>query len=495
MSPISTLADCGYRRLGPLPTNGPGLTASEIVEVIKRCDQYESASEWVRRRGRKKGVPIVWPYEVVTVFDRTTALTNDYLQFTEDYFASIFANTDLPRLWTENETILSLVEEAASELDRWRGMYRLIQSLHYAGRQRLRPLLRDRVAPCFFGLYPEGRVAAVRYTDTNDNAASMLRVLYAAAQTSLAQVKQSSQGIRTLQCWHMNSAINLGQTLLELFNYLFYPFIAGSRGGPPGLDFLFLFEPAEQFAIVPYPRNWLAPACTAASFGREEVGLMAVLQDYKGPAAMRAAHQRYQFAKGYTVGERLDLFRWYIDRVNRLLYQMADVANFTEGLDPEAAIDPVFGFEHHMTVDRLARKTLLSMSLEDVGTARFMVFEVAELYDTLSERFRRSGSTEFFKDLLHPVEGPAILRDRLALLPAPFGHDLPALADQLYQKIQEAVIGSVWLRSKVTDSHVMVRDKALAAERPMPHADFVAELMRCYRNGHHGYFTAGDPQG
>lgn len=270
--------------------------------------------------------------------------------------------------------------------------------------------------------------------------------------------------------------------------------IAGFRGGPPGLDFLFLFEPAELYTPVPYPRNWLAPASTAASFGREQVDLLAVIQDYKGPAGMHAAHQRYQFAKGYTVGEKLDLLRWYIERINRLLYQLADVTNFTEGLDPEAAIDPVFGFEHHMTVDRLVRKTLLSMSLEDAGTARFMVFEVAELYDTLSHLFRGTGSTEFFKDLFHPVEGPALLRDRLTLLPAPFGQDLPALADQLYQKIQQTVIESVWLRTKVTASHVQVRDKAMAAESPEPHADFVAELMRCYRNGHHGYFTAADKQ-
>jgi len=326
------------------------------------------------------------------------------------------------------------------------------------------------------------------------SAASMLRVLYAAAQTPLAEVKQSFQGIRTLQSWHMNSAINMGPTLIGLFNYLFYPFIAGYHGGPPGLDFLFLFEPVEHYIPERYPRNWLWPASAAASFGRGQVDLMAVIQDYKGATGMHAAHQRYQFVKGYTVGERLDLLRWYIERINRLLYQLADVTNFTEGFDPEAVIDPVFGFEHHMTVDRLACKTLLSMSLEDAGTARFMVFEVAELYDALSHLFRGMGPTEFFKKLFHSIEGPALLRSRLALLPAPFGQELPALADCIYERIQQTVIESIWLRTKVTTSDVQVRDKTLAAESAVSHADFVAELMRCYRNGHHGYFTAADKQ-
>jgi hypothetical protein len=29
---------------------------------------------------------------------------------------------------------------------------------------------------------------------------------------------------------------------------------------------------------------------------------------------------------------------WYVGRVNRLLYALTDVASFTEGRDPEAAI-------------------------------------------------------------------------------------------------------------------------------------------------------------
>src|SRR5262249_17359811 len=212
---------------------------------------------------------------------------------------------------------------------------------------------------------------------------------------------------------------------IELFNHLFYPFIAGSRGGPPGLEFLFLFEPAEQYAPAVYPRSWLAKASTAASFGKEQVNLMEVVRDHKGPAGQHAAHQRFLFSHGYGVAERLGLLRWYIDRVNRLLYEVADVANFTEGGDPEAAIDPGFAFEHHLTVDRLARKTLLSMSLEEAGTARLMAFEVADLYDTLSHLFQGTPRTDFFKSLFHPVEAPALLRARLGRLPAPFGSDLP----------------------------------------------------------------------
>jgi hypothetical protein len=373
-------------------------------------------------------------------------------------------------------------------------MYSLARSLNWSGQQGLRPLLRDHVAPTFFSLYPDGKIAVVRSTLEYENAAALERILYAGAQTPLQEIKQGGQGIGTLQDWHLNSMGKISPLVLGLFTHLFYPFIGGIRGGPLGLDFLFLFEPAERYTPAPSPHNWLEAATAAASFGRERVNVLEVLQDYTGPAGQHLEHQRFRAATGYTVSERVKLLEWYVERVNRLLYEMTDVANFTSDRDPESPIDPVFAFEHHLTVDRLARKTLLSMSLEEVGTTRFMAFEVADLYDMLSHLFQGTPTTDFFKDLFHPVGGPALLRDRLAQLPAPFGTDLPALVDQLYQRIQQTIIGSVWLQAKVTASNVLVRDKSLANDKALSHEDFVAEVMRCYRNGHHGYFTTSDRQ-
>jgi len=285
----------------------------------------------------------------------------------------------------------------------------------------------------------------------------------------------------------------LGPLLIDLFFYLFYPFIGGFRGGPVGLDFLFLFEPAEHYTPDLYPRNWLAVASTAAGFGRERVALYESLRDVRGPAWNHAAHQRYRHARGYSVEQRLELLKWYVEQANRLLYELTDIANFTAGRDPEGAIDPVFAFEHHLSVDRLARKTLLSMSLEEVGTAKQLAFEVAELYDGMSKLFgNHVDASDFFKRLFHPQKGPALLRDRLRQLPGPFGSELPALAEQLYGRIEETVVNSVWLKSKVVADGVLVRSRDLTREEPVSRSDFVAELMRVYRNAHHGYFTAAD---
>jgi hypothetical protein len=494
MSSLLALSDVGFRRFGSLLSSGEGVTPEQAAAAAAQCGDYEVAGAWVRRRARKKGPSLVQSFKILDVLDQSADLTNERLAFVDHYFRSEFANTPLPRLTTESENILGLVESAGRER-RPLGMYRLNQALAYAGPQRLKPVLRDHVAPCFFNLYPRGKIVVISYNADNDNAAALMRTLYAAAQTPLAEVRQRNfSGIGTLQNWHLNSLTLFGPLLFDLFLYLFYPFVGGYRAGLVGLDFVFLFEPAEKYVPDLYPRNWLAIASTAADFGRERVNLYESLRGFQGPAWQHAAHQRFQYEQGYTVAARLALLEWYVRQVNRLLYELTDVANFTEGNAPDRVIDPVFGFEHYLAVDRLARKTLLSMSLEEAGTAKLMTFEVAELFDTLSLLFRGTLPTDFFKDLFHPVEGPALLRSRLARLPPPFDADLPALADRMYQEIQQTVIDSVWLRTKVTPSDVLVRDRALAVEKPIPHADFVAELIRCYRNGHHGYFTASDKQ-
>lgn len=116
---------------------------------------------WVRWRARRNGGRFIPSFEIVDVLDRTTDLGGDRLAFVEEYFRSEFANADVPRLTTQSETLLSLAS-AAREAPRWRGMYRLHQTMSLAGPQTLKPMLRDHVAPCFFELYPEGKTAVIR---------------------------------------------------------------------------------------------------------------------------------------------------------------------------------------------------------------------------------------------------------------------------------------------------------------------------------------------
>jgi hypothetical protein len=185
VSPIVSLCDIGYRHFGPLPAAGGGLAPQHVAITAAQCGDYEASGPWVRRRGRKKGGRFIDSFQIIDVLDRHSDLTGERLGFVDDYSRSEFANANVPRLTTEGDNLLGLVQSAGTEECRWRGMYRLEQALHFAGPQRLKLLLRDHVAPAFFRLYPEGKVAVIRYNPENDGAAALMRTLYAAAQTPL----------------------------------------------------------------------------------------------------------------------------------------------------------------------------------------------------------------------------------------------------------------------------------------------------------------------
>jgi hypothetical protein len=496
---LGSWADFGYRRVGPLPASGGGWSAAKVAERLTSLGGYEATpDDWVRRRARRKGAQFSGSIEVVTVLDRDTPLDDEALAFLEKHARSEW--TALESGWkqvrADPEDLVDAVGEAETVEERWRGLYRLAQALFYIGPEvsRLRPMFRQQVAPCFFRLYPQGKIVVLRCDTAVDGAAALLRLLYATSQApSQELLADDFRGIQTLQQWHMASLSRLMPALLGLFNHLFYPHVGGACACLHGLVFLFLMDPPEQHIPAPFPRNWLGFPSRSASFGREAVDAVEVIQAFNGPAYQRESHQRFCHAHGFSAEERVKLLRWFIDRVNRLLYELTDVANFTQDHDPQAVLDPVFAFEHQLTVDRLLRKTLLAMSLDEAPAGNLMAFEIADLYDTLSDRFgNHKKKTDFFKKLFHTQEGPALLAPRFVDMPAPFDAYFASLTAQVYRKIEETVLASVWRPAKVTPNGVLVRDKNLLTQSPMPVPQFVAEVMRAYRNAHHGYFSA-DP--
>ncbi|MGL4554259.1 MAG: hypothetical protein ACRC33_24105 [Gemmataceae bacterium] len=469
--------------------------------LVAQGDYESQSGVWVRRQARRKGARFPASTEIVTVIEKDTGLDGDALAFMDGQASSSWTRMleGAVQFRGRFDDLARIIDDAEKTAEKpWRLLHHLSQALTLSGPELLRPMLRRHVAPCFFRRWPAGRIVVLRYDLGVDTAAALLRVQYAAAQAPLAELREEGfRGIRTMANWHMASLTRLVPALLAAFNNLCYPFVGGSSANPPGLAFLFLLDPPERIDLEPFPRNWLAIPGSACSFGRESADAAEILQDLSGPAHQRASHGRYRHDRGFTADERLGLLRWYIDRVNRLLYELTDAANFTEGHDPEAPIDPVFGYEHQLTADRLMLKTLLSMSLDEAPTANLMAFDVADLYDTLGVMFRhRDGSgkaygpADFFKSLFNPQEGPRLLAGRLAMLPEPFAGHFSGVAATAYAALERTVLGSVWRKGKVTGGGVMVRDKTLSSEALMPAPQFVAEVMRAYRNAHHGYFSA-----
>src|SRR5579883_460141 len=162
---ILPLSDFGYRRFGSLPPGGGGFDAGVVAQGAAQVSDYDVAGAWVRRRDRRRDGQPIEALRIVDVLDAGTDLGGDRLAFIADYLRnSEFANTDLPELTTDDDTLTRLLETAADPNEpRWRGMYRLSQALYYAGRHRLTDLFRGRIARASL---TSTRRAESRWSDT-----------------------------------------------------------------------------------------------------------------------------------------------------------------------------------------------------------------------------------------------------------------------------------------------------------------------------------------
>jgi len=107
-------------------------------------------------------------------------------------------------------------------------------------------------------------------------------------------------------------------------------------------------------------------------------------------------------------------------------------------------------------------------------------------------QFADSANSAMFKRLFNTAEAPSLLCSQLKRVPDPEGPYLCEFIRILYAGLESAVLKSVWLKSKVQGKSVLVRNKQLTGESPEVVSEFVGNLMRAYRNGHHGYFSSKD---
>jgi hypothetical protein len=494
---LASWADLGYRKLGPLPSNGGGVSPADLARLFTVVAGYQATPDhWIRLPERRKGIRTPKSIEIVSVIDKRQTLDDERLAFLERHAQSDWAKVcaELPQFRMPFEEVVEMVNDAENAEERWRAFYFLSCAINLAAPESLRQILRSHLLPAFFRLYPQGKVVVLRYDTRIDSAAAAMRSAYGAALAPLpALAADATSGVSTLREWHLMSLSHLMPALLDFFNYLFYPLVGGARANLPGMAILFLTDPMDEHVPGYFPRNWLGFASASAVFAQERTDPLEVVRDQRGPAAQRAGHHRFLHTTRFSADDRIELLRWYVGRLNRMLFELTDVCNFTEGLLRETAIDPVFGYEHQITIDRLFRKTLLAMSLDVAPVANLMSFEIADLYDTLSLRFTKtSQDAAFFKELFHTKDAPAKTGRLLGNMPQPFAGYFADMAMQAYHKIEDTVRASVWRNSKLTATGIMVQNKTLTAETEVPLPEFVGESMRAYRNAHHGYFSAGD---
>ncbi len=496
---VASWADLGYRCCGPLPNGVGTVDGAFFAEALHKRAGYEIIGKtWIRRRGRAQGSVAKHCLSIREVIDIDTVLDERCLAFADDYFNSIWRREQILPPAPGNllvEMVRGALGKRTAELE----AQAIIKAIAVCQSRQLAPLLREHVLPWFFNKYPDGRVVVIEHSPEFENLMSGMRCFYTAAQVPYEELMVNARIIDdrfpTLKHWHDSSPALLARPLLEFWNCLLRPLVFGFRAELFGLTLFFLFGAALKYVPLDFPSDWLAVPQSCASFGAEPLSedeFYGVVAHPTGPLSQRAANQPPPHTLQLTPEQQVEFLRWYLDTINRYLFELTDVANFTEESVPDKAIDPIGAFEHYLTINRLLRRTLGAMSSGNASSAKGIVFEVADLLDTISTRFASTGATVMFKRLFNTTEAPNLLCSQLKNAPEPVGSYLSDFTRNLYGGLESAVLKSVWLKSKVQGTNVLVRNRQLTGELPEAISDFVGNLMRAYRNGHHGYFSSED---
>jgi hypothetical protein len=499
----SNLVDRGYRLLEALPPDVGTMPPNSFADLLRNRLGYQvhvvtsdkgEMKYWIRHPGRSRNTPAWEGMSLVASLDATCLGQQERFEFVPRFLKSGYGLHLIENEKYVSEDPVELARSAESEVNAWRKMNILGTAMVFCPANQLESLIRDEIAPIFFGMYPSGQIAVIAYDPIGESAMGALRAAYAYSQGFSQADAAGFSGFKTLANWQRVSPVSLGRTLLGVLNYLWYPQISGFLAGPVGLDLLFVFDPPEVHEPGPFPTSWLAIAKSHAAFGRQARRLGALMSDLAGPAARAAAHARFLHSFTPSAQQQVLLVEHVVKASGALFYDVMDLANFTRGATPESPVDPVFAFEHAVTVDRLFRLTLRAMSIDEISAAKTTVFEIADLYDSLSEAFQNTphGSTEFFKTLFNPRKAPGIIGPVLRRLPEPFGTELGRLCDDAYAELEKTIVDSVWLPALIESDGIRVRSRDLSRYNKEDVGLFVSNVMRTLRNSHHGYFTRLD---
>ncbi len=495
-------ADLGYRRLPEQIRTLHGEAACKMLRNVGKFDTLEN--EWIRhparwQKDRRPQIRIVT--EIQRNFDKSEieVLRDDFEWYLHLYSSGM---EELPRVVMDEDEFLLLLADVEKEYladQPWRFLSILSQTFYLAHNfEEFTRRLTEHSLPLFFKFYPESRVLFLSHRNDLVSQNSSLRFLYTASMLPIAEWPSASlDGFGTMRDWHGKDPYILVLNVLAIYQYLWMPFVSGAVSGLYGSRVLLLLSPAPKYSGPLYPSDWLALLKDASEFGAERIQAeesMEVLFDTTSDKHARLVHRRLLASSMPSIDQRNMFFRWLVSRLDQWTLSIYDCTNYVEKLKDTTVIEPVSGFEFVMTINRIVGRLGALMQLKDIGVAKPIVFEIADLMATLRVRLRSgSGQSEVdeFKDFFNAGKTQQLLCDILKTIPG-VGDNLADQAECAYRELVEVIKQSILFKDRLTATGVMVPGKTAGTEREEPFEQFAANVIRVLRNGHHGYFTEGD---
>lgn len=472
----------GFARIGPKDADDTDRAAfiKDRLQMLGRGEFQTGADNeiWYRDFARKKGNTFIPHLKEVARFD-----INNFDDQTAYDFIDTFRNTPYGSEHINaysNEECKDLVGRLETSRKSCQACYQFSWGVSMCHPNLLDTFLRQEALPRFFSQFPKGFVKIYEYSYEYQKRYSLMRIGYAVDQYQIDEARNASlrEGTAMLRKWQFDNICNHAELILELASFMFYPFVNFMVSGPVGLAMVFIMDEPRIHKLSYFPSTWHAYYQSKWDLADQHH-----IRDNSELRRKRLIHHRK-----FAVTDTAIFVDWLIENHNRFAFHQFDMAEFQK----EGYVNAVLGLEHWLTVDRIVRKAISCISSEEVAVRKSAAFEIADLIEALKDSWRGRRGSEWFKKLFHPIEGQRIVETCLASLPEPYRSYLDEISSKVYLELQTVVKDSVWIASKVETDGVMVKDRTLQSENKESWPDFVSNVMRVFRNTHHGYLTTAD---
>ncbi len=490
----STWEDLGYAKIGPIhPGNAAELQAAkQLGELFKAKLDYdvinESDAVWLRDPARKKGNKRPDASVIIADIDTAGLSSINIEKILSNYLHSRYAVN-----WTGDPASLNQQIRpflSGDDSQSARAAYDISFSFLSCPPNYLGSYIISKISPNFFKEFPKGRIILIETNYKFESRQAVIRAGYTATQYGgLSNLNLKNDAFKALSNWQALTPYNVLRTVLDLGTLISFPRIHFFTASRPGLTAVFIFGTPLEHLEPEFPTSWMESYGSRWDFARGK-STRSVNAGTVGLSQPQLAQRRLVQATNYTSNDVKTWIEFLVDTSNRYLFASTDPTQFRKN----SLVDFVTCFEHGLSVDRLIRMSMSSITSKQVFSRKSATMECADIIDELRTYWDSSvQSTDLFKILFNPTSGLTLMTNVLAKLPQPFKKDLTDATSLAYDHLRSGIVGSIFVPSKITTSgDILVRNRSLAAEVAEGKDEFTANVVRALRNTHHGYMTEKD---
>lgn len=485
--------DLGYRKVDK---NIHSLNFTILKKFPENFDfetYVDSSDIWLRRKQRNINSIEQKLISITSTMNSSNYKEESQFEFINDYLSSEFVKTtdSIDQLTFEKaKDFFDKTYENEPIYEEYFRKYAILIPLVKG--IALKKFLQDVVLPDFFRKNSDGKLIVISENDKIHDYISFLKHANLLSEYDFNDYNQFvSNGVPTLQNWQKIDNLDIIQNFLNIYSNLLYPEVWSLNARTLGLHFVFLFPNNVNQEKPKFPTSWKDIHKSETFFAGEHIDTTKGLIDANSEEREKMIHKKFIHNNKFDNDRKVALLHWYIDKIDNLLNNFLDPCNFE---DDNNNIEFSNTLNHFYTLDRIVRKTKLTYLSDTPIDAKKDTFEIADLYDTISEFLKNTTpkSTTFFKMLFNPEKGKKILTETLLSIPTEFQKYFLKIGNTIYDELEEISTKSIWYKSKIQGDKILVQNRNLTGESQKTKAEFTENYIRCLRNTHHGNFNDKD---